>query len=185
MLGLQRIQVSQRLRRVRRRCVQAHHGREEWRLAATEIVRAVAIGDVTDGADQVREVIEHAANEVDASALDESEHREIGIPVVHLAESAAGHHERVREGNQGRSPGLTVGVPRQHRPERTDVLFHRPGRIRPEIVADGGRQREVALHERGETETRRVLCGPVGGHYRRGRTERLRVHEGLRVGEQR
>ena len=46
MLRLERVEVAQRLRGVRRLRIEPDHRREERRLAPAEVVRAVPVGDV-------------------------------------------------------------------------------------------------------------------------------------------
>ena len=73
-------------------CYQVDHRREERRLRAAEIISAITVRDVTVTIDQEGEVPHHVDGEVVASALLETEHREIGIPVVDLAEASARNH---------------------------------------------------------------------------------------------
>src|SRR5438552_14686803 len=67
----------------RSRGVQPDHGAEERRLAAAEIVRPVAVGDVPDGPDQVREVVEHAAHQIGPAARDEPDRKSTRLNSSH------------------------------------------------------------------------------------------------------
>ncbi len=99
-LRLQRVEIRNRLRAVGRLGVQPDHSGEIRRLAAAEVVGAIAVRDVPDRPDQVGKVVEHAADEVGAPALDEPQHGEVGIPVVDLPEASAGHDVFARQGDQ-------------------------------------------------------------------------------------
>src|SRR2546430_16208422 len=68
---------------------QPDHGGEKRWLATAEIVRPVAVRNVPHRYDQVSKVVEHTLHEIGAAALDEPEHREVRVPVVHLPEAAA------------------------------------------------------------------------------------------------
>ena len=80
-----------------RAAISSHHRGEERRLRAAEVVRSIAIGHVPISVDQPGEVPDHVDREIVAAALLEPEHREVRIPVIDLAEAAAGHDVAVRQ----------------------------------------------------------------------------------------
>ena len=103
------------------RCDQVDHRREERRLRAAEIISAIAVRDVAVTIDQEGEVPHHVDGEVVASALLETEHREIGIPVVDLAEAPARNHVAIgQRQKRGVRRGLN-GRPFEHCPQLVDV----------------------------------------------------------------
>src|SRR5438876_827574 len=87
-LRFERIEIAQRLRGIRRARVEPDHGGEVRGLAPAQIVRPVAVWNVPDRADQVGEVVQHAAHQVGPAALNQPEHGEIRVPVIDLAEAA-------------------------------------------------------------------------------------------------
>ena len=184
-LGLQRSEVGERVRGVGGAGVEPDHGGEERRLAAAEVVGAVAVRNVPVRLSEIREVVEHAAHEVGPTAPDEPEHREERVPVVDLAEPPARDDVPVRQLDQRRRPGRGVQswTARQHRPERADVRLHASSSVRAEARSGGPGQLEVLRHERPQVEP----CAASRASEVRSdlgwRAERPGIHEGLRVGE--
>ena len=68
---------------------QAHHREEERRLRTAQIVRPHAVGNVAVGVDQIGEVANHVLDQIMPPTLLQTEHREVRVPVVHLAEPPA------------------------------------------------------------------------------------------------
>ena len=130
-----------------------------------------------DRLDEIGEVVEHAAHQVRPAALHQSQHCEIRIPVVDLAEASSRDDVWVGQRNQRRTRVGAVGWTSQDRPKRFDVLLHRLRRIGPEPFGDGPRELEVPLHERSQIRT------AIPAHDIGRREKRASVHERLRVGE--
>ena len=82
----------QRIAVVRRQ--QFHHQREERRLGAAQVIAAVAVGNMAEGVNLIRKVIHHIADFAPVAALRQAQHGEIAVPVVNLAEAAAGDNVR-------------------------------------------------------------------------------------------
>lgn len=183
MLLLERLQVSEHLCGIGGAGVQPHHRTEEGRLAAAEVVCPVAVRDVAHRRDQVREVVQHAPHEVRPAALHESHHREVGIPVVYLAETAARHDVGIRQRQQRGIRVRAVCRPGQHGPQVADVLFHRAHGVGVKIATDRAGNLEVRLDEGPQVESRPAPLRLIGRHDRGGRSARHGVHERLAVGE--
>ena len=182
-LSLERIEVGQGMRRIGGAGVQPDHRGEIRRLAAREIVAAVAVGDVTDGRDEMREVVEHVLHEVGAPAARQPLHREVAVPVIDLAETAAGNDVRLRQRDQGRARVHAVGRSREHRPQPVDVVDHA---LRRHTVVSVSRRRrggqhEVLIDERPQHETARAPSRIVARRDRGGSRAGSRVHEFFRV----
>ena len=173
-LGLQRVEIWHRFGDIRRPGIEPDHRGEERRLAAAEIVGAVAVRDVPDASDQVGEVIQHVLREVGATALDQPEHREVRVPVVDLPKAPARDYIGLRQRDQRGRRARDVRRPCEHRPQPADVRLHG---LRG-AFAFRLRHFEMPPDERGEI-ARRV----VEGHDLRRRQERLRIHERLGVRE--
>src|SRR5438270_861593 len=77
---------------------QAHHREEERRLRTAQIVRPHAVGNVAVGVDQIGEVANHVLDQIMPPTLLQTEHREVRVPVVHLAEPPARDDIRPRRG---------------------------------------------------------------------------------------
>lgn len=65
---------------------------------------------MADGIDQISEVVQHVVDEVFAAGFLQAEHREIGVPVVALAEASAGHDIRLGQWNERAYCGTVPGV---------------------------------------------------------------------------
>ncbi|XQU71595.1 hypothetical protein OJJOAM_004384 [Cupriavidus sp. H18C1] len=73
------------------RLEQFRHQRKHRRLRTAQVVAARAVGHQPVTVEQIGEVVRHRPHQIVAAAGLESQHREIGIPVVQLAEASAGH----------------------------------------------------------------------------------------------
>ena len=179
MLRLEGVEVAQRLGRIRRLGVQPDHRREERRLAPAEVIGPVAVRNVTDGLQEMCEVVEHVANEIRPSAFDEPQHREVRVPVVHFAKSSAGNDVGRWKRNQRRSGVRRVRRAGEHGPESANVLFHRLRRVGLEIPADGRWNLEVLLDERAQIEPGRLGRRRISCHDLRRRRPRAGIDKGL------
>ena len=137
-----------------------------------------------EGVDQSREVRDHVLDQIPSPALQESEHREVGIPVIHLAKTPTGNHVRPRKGQQGRIGWRNHCAARQLLPQGIDVPADRnvlgDGRRR----GGGLRQQEMRLDELPELLRRARPLRVVEGQNVLGRRLRNRVGELLAVGEE-
>ena len=77
--------------------LQLDHRREERRLRAAQVVAAAAVRNVPVAIDEPGEIFDHVGHEIVAAAGLQTHHREVGIPVVHLAKAPAGHDVAGRE----------------------------------------------------------------------------------------
>lgn len=75
---------------------QLHHQGEYRRLGAAEIVGAVAVGNVAVGFNHPGEVVGHTFEQIFTAAFRQTQHGEVGIPVVGLAKTPAGDDVRLR-----------------------------------------------------------------------------------------
>src|SRR5688572_32482231 len=73
------------------RGLQLDHGGEVWRLRATQVVAAAAVGNVAVTIDEAGKIFDHVGDQIVTPAGLQSHHREVGIPVVHLAKTPARH----------------------------------------------------------------------------------------------
>ena len=131
---------------------QLHHGGEERRLRTAEVVAAVAVGDVTVTVDQEREVLAHRADQIVPAAGLQTEHREIRIPVVHLAKASAGYHIALGQRQATGILDLHGRIAREDGPEPIDVLDD--GLALDALIVRRFHLRRVELtrHERFEVE---------------------------------
>ncbi|MNP09808.1 hypothetical protein D3C76_1019280 [compost metagenome] len=70
---------------------QFDHQREERWLRTAQVVAAIAVGNMTEIVQLIAEVRHHIADFVPVIALGKSEHGEIAIPIIDLAETPARH----------------------------------------------------------------------------------------------
>ncbi len=71
---------------------QIDHGGEKGRLAAPQVIRAVAVGNVAQGIEQVGEVVQHVFDELELAGFLQPQHGEVAVPVIDLPEAPARHH---------------------------------------------------------------------------------------------
>jgi len=67
-----------------------HQGEHGW-LGAAEVIGATAIRHVPVGIDQIGEVVDHVAQQLRATTGGQAKHREVRIPVIEFAKTAARH----------------------------------------------------------------------------------------------
>ena len=108
---------------------QLHHQGKDRRLRTAEVIGTVAVRDMAVALNQPREVIRHTLQQIVAPALRQTQHREVGIPVVGLAESSAGDDIGLRQGQQGGPGNMVLRLARQHRPQIINVLFQGQTRV--------------------------------------------------------
>ncbi|CDK38818.1 hypothetical protein BN903_112 [Halorubrum sp. AJ67] len=132
------------------------HAVEQRDLRPAVVVRPVPEGDEPEAVQKRRDVPDHPVDQIGPPGRRQPLRGEVAVPVVHLAEAAAGHDVRVREGDDRRPRGVGgVEGPRQRPPQRGHVVLHRPRRGevgrgpdrlgQPEVVLDERRQIEVPL----------------------------------------
>ena len=161
-----------------------HHQAEERRLAARQVVGPVAVGDVADGGHLVGEVLYHIAHQLVLAGFAQAEQGEVAVPVVHLAEAAAGHHVIFRQGDQAPLGALVgPGLAGEDGPQALDVGGDVAVGVAAKAALGLGRGIETGLDERSQVEVGRVLLRGVLGHDLSGRPAGDHVHEGFPVGE--
>jgi hypothetical protein len=101
------------------------HRGEEGRLRAPgeALLRPRAIQEEAERLDQVAEVFDHPARRLEEPRAEEAEDDEVGVPILRLAEAAAGDDKRVRLPDE--RVALRV---------REDVVRHVAPKLAPEAV---------------------------------------------------
>ncbi len=90
--GVERVARAGQPRAIVRRPVdRQHHRRQQRRLRARQVVRAVRVQDAAVVAHLVDEVVDHVAREGDLVVAQQPQDDEVAVPAVHLVEAAAGH----------------------------------------------------------------------------------------------
>jgi len=162
---------------------QFHHQAEERRLRTAEVVAAVAIRDVAVLVQLPGEVVDHVAHMLPALAGRQAEQGEVAVPVIDLAEAAAGHYVRVWQ-RQQRSVRIDAGgMPLQYRPQAFDVRAQSFA-CRRHVGRWIAGYVEVGRDEIAQRVTGLLLRGLPVGQYGRRRLARYGVGEGLLVGKQ-
>ena len=162
---------------------QSHHRVEERRLRPAQVVAARAVRHVPVGVYQVGKVAHHMLDQIIAPALCQSQHREVGIPIVQLAKTPAGHHVGFRQRQQRGILWCRGAGTRQLIPQRVDMLRDGEpfrGQLRPCGLL---RQGEVLRDEGPQCLSRLRFGGMEQRQNLRRRQLRRRVRKGLAVGE--
>ena len=97
---------------------------------------------------------QHAAGKFSFPVPDQSNHREITVPVVNFPETPPGNHIRIWQGNTGRQGIHRIRSASKHLPHGMDMLVHGPGRVRTEGLLRSRRFPEMGLHEGFELKIR-------------------------------
>lgn len=135
------------------------------------------------GVDQVGEVVQHLAAERGLAALHQTEHGEVGIPVIHLAEAPARHHVRMRQRQQAavwRHVGLAA---HQLGPQLVDVFTQR-GVLADRVGLHRRRLFEIGIHELAQVKAGVIVLRQIVGVDQRRVAQRQEVDEVLLVVEQ-
>ncbi len=104
---------------------QLHHQREHRRLGAAQIVGSVAVWDVPIFFNHPCKVIRHTLQQIVTAAFGQPQHGKVGVPVVGLTESSAGHNIGLRQRQQRRPGNMILRLAGQHRPQLVDMLLQR------------------------------------------------------------
>ncbi len=104
---------------------QLHHERKDRRLGTAEIIGSVTVRDMAVALNQPRKIIRHTLQQIVPATLGQPQHREVGVPVIGLAESSARDDISLRQCQQGRPGDMVLRLARQHRPQAIDMLFKR------------------------------------------------------------
>ena len=104
--------------------LQLHHGGEERRLRAAQVVAAAAVRNVSVAIDEAGEVFDHVGHEIVTAAGLQAHHGEVGVPVVQLAKAAARHDVAGRERQQRIAAADGPRLTRQRRPQPIHMRAH-------------------------------------------------------------
>jgi hypothetical protein len=162
---------------------QLHHQREHRRLRAAEVVGAIAVGHVAAGVDQPGEVVGHGGQQIVPAARGQTEHDEVRVPVVKLAEAPAGDDIRMRQRQQRGVGRMLRRMPGEHVPQAVDVRAQGLPGWRDVVAGVHAWHVEVPLDERAKVELRLLALAAVSGQDRFRIAARHAVDEGLAVVE--
>ena len=160
------------------------HGRKEGRLGAAQIIAAIAVGHVTVPVDQRRYVLQHVERERMVPVLLQSQHDEVGVPIVDSAEPAARDDVRPGQGQKRRVGPDFVGLALQHLPHVADVVANAPIWTAFVDLEMFPRRGKVKGDEGFQVESGQLFLLLVVRHDLRGRLIGNRVGEGLLIREQ-
>ena len=133
--------------------VRRDHLREHRRLRAVHVVAAAAVGDEAKPLDVVEQVLDHAARRRehprDEQALDDP----VRVPVVRLAEAAAGDDDGVRQREQ--RVALLVHLDRRvgGGGERVVLVLDGTDTVIPRTVLSDQRERKAEIEGRPGNKT--------------------------------
>ena len=133
--------------------------------------------------DQEREVLAHRADQIVPAAGLQTEHREIRIPVVHLAKASAGHDIALRQRQAAGILDLNGWIAREDGPEPIDVLDDGLALDALIVRRFHLRRVELARHERFEVEVGAGLFTFVFAYDLPRIAPGDSIDEGLAVGE--
>src|SRR5690606_16521259 len=133
---------------------------------------------------QVHEVLAQRAHfPVTAVGL-ETEHREVGVPVIKFIKAAAGHDVRKGQGEPAREPPLSIRGARQNGPKGADVIAERGADGGLKIALGPLRELEFFLNEAAQVKALVTSLDLIAVHDVRGRAPRDGVDKGLAVRKQ-
>jgi hypothetical protein len=163
---------------------QPDHGEVERRLRAAQIIGARAVGDVAVAVDQPAEVVDHVLDRILAAIGGQAQQGEVAVPVVHLAEAPAGHHERLVQGQGAVAVHRLDRRAGQHRPQGGDVGLQGGAVLGRRRQGRALGHDEIGPHEALELGVGEGRVGAVGGQDLGRRAPGRGVDEGLAVREQ-